>query len=112
MINVTEFSSLETGTIGSEGYVVNQVNSSSVDPFVRIDRVTKIYETKSGPVHAVEDVSLDIGRGEFVAIVGPSGCGKSTLMLMTAGLIPYSGGTIAIDKTVVKQPYTDLGIVF
>jgi len=82
------------------------------DPFVRLDRVTKVYEARSGSIHAVEEVSLDVHRGEFLAIVGPSGCGKSTLMLMTAGLVRHSGGTITIDKTVVTRPYTDLGIVF
>jgi NitT/TauT family transport system ATP-binding protein len=86
--------------------------SLSQDPFVRIDRVTKVYETRSGRIHAVQELSLEVQRGEFVAIVGPSGCGKSTLMLMTAGLVRHSGGTITIDKTVVSKPYTDLGIVF
>src|SRR5687768_18021647 len=80
--------------------------------FVRIDKVTKVYETRSGPIHALDPLSLEIERGEFVSIVGPSGCGKSTLLLICAGLVPRTSGTITIDGVVVQKPYTNLGIVF
>ena len=48
-------------------------------------------------VHALEDVSLMIGRHEFVAVVGPSGCGKSTLMHLIAGLDRPTAGEIVVD---------------
>src|SRR5437660_1737258 len=92
--------------------VVDLANAHVADPLVQFDRVTKIYETRGEPVHAVDQVNLDIGRGEFLAIVGPSGCGKSTLLLMLAGLVSHTGGTITIDGTHVERPYTNLGIVF
>jgi len=79
---------------------------------VKVDRVKKVYETRGEPILALDECSIDIAPGEFVSVVGPSGCGKSTLLLMIAGLIPASSGTIAIGDTVVKGPYTDLGIVF
>lgn len=79
---------------------------------VRLDSVRKWYPTTGEPVHAVEDVTLELGHDEFISIVGPSGCGKSTLMLMVAGLIAPTGGTITIGSTEVTEPYTDLGIVF
>jgi len=79
---------------------------------VSIENVRKIYETRGEPILALDSCSLDMQPGEFVSVVGPSGCGKSTLMLMVAGLIPSSGGTIKIGDTVVDGPFTDLGIVF
>jgi NitT/TauT family transport system ATP-binding protein len=79
---------------------------------VQIDGVCKVYETRGEPIVALEDCSLELGPGEFVSVVGPSGCGKSTLMLMVAGLIRASQGSITIGTTVVREPYTDLGIVF
>ena len=81
-------------------------------PIIAIDHVTKIYQSGSGPVAALQDVSLTIAPGEFVSLIGPSGCGKSTLMLLIAGLLPASSGTITVDGVVVQRPYTNLGIVF
>ncbi|MBA1144864.1 sn-glycerol-3-phosphate ABC transporter ATP-binding protein UgpC [Mesorhizobium neociceri] len=66
---------------------------------ITIRDVTKSY-AKMQVVHGVD---LDIATGEFVVILGPSGCGKSTLLRMIAGLEDISGGTIAIDGTVVNK---------
>jgi NitT/TauT family transport system ATP-binding protein len=74
--------------------------------------VNKIYPTRVGEVHAVQDVSLDLQAGEFVSVVGPSGCGKSTLLLMLAGLVPSTSGSISIGERRVDRPDTNLGIVF
>lgn len=74
--------------------------------------VTKIYQSRTGPVHAFGPVDFSMQQGEFVAIVGPSGCGKSTLLLMAAGLLDITEGEIAIDGRPVKEPQTDIGIIF
>jgi multiple sugar transport system ATP-binding protein len=66
-------------------------------------------------VLAVDEVTLDIGEGEFVVLVGPSGCGKSTLLRMIAGLEDVTEGEILIDDTVVteKPPQQrDIAMVF
>jgi NitT/TauT family transport system ATP-binding protein len=81
-------------------------------PYIRLQNVGKVYETKGGLVEACVDVNLEISRSEFVAIVGPSGCGKTTILKMVAGLIPHSSGTITVDGNVVDRPQTDVGIVF
>jgi sn-glycerol 3-phosphate transport system ATP-binding protein len=56
-----------------------------------------------GAVRVMEDISIDVGDGEFVVMVGPSGCGKSTLLRMVAGLETITSGEIAIDGRVVNN---------
>ncbi|MET0888188.1 MAG: ATP-binding cassette domain-containing protein, partial [Mycetocola sp.] len=74
--------------------------------------VSKIFETGDGVNVALQPTDFTIEPGEFVSFVGPSGCGKSTLMLMVAGLLETSAGTVAIDGTALTTPLTDVGIVF
>lgn len=64
-----------------------------VDSIIQLRDVSKIF----GSVHAVENVSLDIGRGDFFSLLGPSGCGKTTLLRMLAGFEHPTGGEIFID---------------
>jgi NitT/TauT family transport system ATP-binding protein len=59
-----------------------------------IDSATKYYETRTGRVHALDNVSLDVNNHEFVSLVGPSGCGKSTLLWSMAGLHDLTSGEI------------------
>ncbi len=66
---------------------------SGEPPYIRIEQVTKRF----GEFVAVDDVSLDIYRKEFFALLGASGCGKSTLLRMLAGLETPSTGRILID---------------
>jgi len=72
-------------------------------PFVRIEKVTKTF----GEVVAVNEVSLDIYRGEFVALLGSSGCGKTTLLRMLAGFETPTAGRITIDGVDMSEvpPY-------
>jgi NitT/TauT family transport system ATP-binding protein len=74
--------------------------------------VSKYFDSRRGPVHAVNDVSLEIETGEFVSIVGPSGCGKSTLLNMMAGLAEPSEGTLEVLGRPVTGPVRELGVVF
>jgi NitT/TauT family transport system ATP-binding protein len=80
---------------------------------IRLDGVAKAYRTQRGDlVHAVEDLTLEVGENEFVTLVGPSGCGKSTLLKLVAGLTPVSRGTVRVRETVVREPFADVGFVF
>ncbi|MPZ51868.1 MAG: ATP-binding cassette domain-containing protein [Acidimicrobiia bacterium] len=81
-------------------------------PLISIRNVSKVYESRTGPLHAVDRVTFDVTDGEFVSVVGPSGCGKSTLLMMIAGLFAATEGTLEIGGTRVTEPYTDIGIVF
>jgi NitT/TauT family transport system ATP-binding protein len=62
--------------------------------------------------YAVEDISLQVGEGEFIAIVGPSGCGKSTFMKLTTGLKMPSKGSIHINNEPVTGPLKISGMAF
>ncbi len=73
---------------------------------------TKFYQTRSGPVHALDDVSLDVREGEFLCIIGPSGCGKTTLLWSMAGLHPLTGGRISLDGKPVTGPHPEIAMIF
>src|SRR3954469_13912265 len=65
---------------------------------LRLERVTRRFAGSGGKVfNALDELTLTIRRGEFIALLGPSGCGKSTALNCIAGLLPLSGGTIKLD---------------
>ena len=66
-------------------------------PLISLRNVTRHYKTGERAVHALDGVSLEIARNEFVAVSGPSGCGKSTLIHLLAGLEYPTAGEIFVD---------------
>ncbi|KGE00179.1 ABC transporter ATP-binding protein [Rhizobium sp. YS-1r] len=82
---------------------------------ILLDHVGKDFEMDDGrKVVAVEDVRLEIGAGEFVALIGPSGCGKSTLLRMLAALEQPSRGRVTVERKAPEELSRNhrLGVAF
>jgi putative ABC transport system ATP-binding protein len=79
------------------------VTDAGAVPVVSARHLTKTYQLGEFAVHALRDVSFDIHRGEFVAIMGPSGSGKSTLMNLIGALDTPTSGELAINGTAVAS---------
>lgn len=70
---------------------------------ISFDSVRKTYPAAAGPVHALDGVTFEVERGEFVAVRGPSGCGKSTLLLLAGGLAAASEGRVVVAEQDLAQ---------
>jgi NitT/TauT family transport system ATP-binding protein len=78
---------------------------------VRLDRVSLRYGGPNG-VLALQEASMTLAQGEFVAVVGPSGCGKSSLMKLITGLLPTSSGRLTVAGNKVSGPLKIVGMAF
>jgi NitT/TauT family transport system ATP-binding protein len=79
---------------------------------VKLERVSMAYGRGAAAVRAIDEVSLEIAQGEFIAVVGPSGCGKSSLMKLISGLHPALGGTLTIEGKPITGPLKSVGMAF
>lgn len=70
---------------------------------IQAKNIKKTYNADTIPVHALNDVNLNVEEGEFTAIVGPSGCGKTTLLNILGGLDDATQGRVEIDGTVITE---------
>jgi NitT/TauT family transport system ATP-binding protein len=78
-----------------------------------VSEATKVYETKTGPVPALERFSVDVRAGELVCVLGPSGCGKTTLLWAMSGLHALTSGRILLDGSAVTGPRPrEIGVIF
>ena len=81
---------------------------------VQVRQASVVYQTADTPVHALSGIDLDIGEGEFIALIGPSGCGKTTLMRVIADLEKISAGEVLVNGVSPHQARLDraYGYVF
>jgi len=74
-----------------------------MEPIIQLKDISKTYKMGDSEVHALQDVDLKIGRGDFLAIVGPSGSGKSTMMNLVGALDFASKGDIFLDEQNIEH---------
>lgn len=79
---------------------------------VEIDDIHMTYHSLEGETNALENINLDVYKGEILGIVGPSGCGKSTLLSIIAGLIQPSKGLVLINGNKVNKSNRNIGYMF
>lgn len=82
------------------------------EPHIAISGVSKVFEGRTGKVQALQNINLNVQKGEFVSVLGPSGCGKSTLMMLLSGLDTVTAGRIMVGNKHIDGPNPDAGIVF
>src|SRR5690606_35656277 len=77
--------------------------SEAKPPVVSARSLSLTFDTNDGPVNALADIDLDVGKGEFVSFIGPSGCGKTTFLRVIADLEKPTSGTISVNGMTAEQ---------
>ena len=80
--------------------------------FIEVSQAEMVFNTKKGRFHALQNVNLEIQKGEFIALIGHSGCGKSTLLNLIAGLLTPSSGGLICDNREIAGPGPERAMVF
>ena len=79
---------------------------------LKVDQLTKVFSNGKRSTVALNNISFETHRREFLCVVGPSGCGKSTLVRIIAGLEEHTSGDVLLDGRPVTEPGSDRGMVF
>ena len=88
------------------------MNESFTSKYIEISGVEQVFKTRKGPFCALQNVNLNVAKGEFVALIGHSGCGKSTLLNLIAGLtIPTQGALLCANRE-ISGPGPERAVVF
>lgn len=82
------------------------------ETLLKVTGLRKVYESSTGSVEAIGDITFEMERGELVCIVGPSGCGKTTLLKCISGLLKPTNGTVELDGKPVTSPPPNMALVF
>ncbi|HHE72303.1 MAG TPA: ABC transporter ATP-binding protein [Chloroflexi bacterium] len=99
-------------TQARNGHAIQPGSQSNASSFLRYEGISARYISHLGQLEALEQVSLDVARGEFVCLIGPSGCGKSTLLRITAGLLRPTQGQVLLAGQPQIAPNRRVGFVF
>ena len=88
------------------------MSGEEMNGYLLLNNVRMVFKKDDRETVAIENISLDIKKGELVSILGPSGCGKTTILRLIAGLIEPTSGDVIVDGAKVKEPGSDRGMVF
>lgn len=88
------------------------VESNGSDVLVRLEDVSKKYQSGSNEIVALSGLDLEAQEGEFLSLLGPSGCGKSTALNIMGGLLTPSEGKVMIAGEEMTEPRRDIGMMF
>jgi nitrate/nitrite transport system ATP-binding protein len=80
--------------------------------YLAIDHIDQVFQRGATTSEVLRDVSLRIGKGEYISIIGHSGCGKSTLLNIVAGLLRATRGGVLLEGREVNEPGPDRAVVF
>jgi nitrate/nitrite transport system ATP-binding protein len=80
--------------------------------YLSLENLSITFNTDSGPLNVLDDVSVKMDKGEFVSLIGHSGCGKSTVLNIVAGLLKASKGGVLLENREVDEPGPDRAVVF
>jgi nitrate/nitrite transport system ATP-binding protein len=83
-----------------------------MNPYLSLENLSITFDTDSGPLNVLDEVSLKIEKGEFLSLIGHSGCGKSTVLNIVAGLLQASSGGVLLENREVDDPGPDRAVVF
>lgn len=81
-------------------------------PHLELSQLGISFPTPKGPFVALQNVNLEIGKGEFISLIGHSGCGKSTVLNLVAGLLQASNGGVILNQKEVNAPGPERAVVF
>src|SRR6056297_3322073 len=88
------------------------VNEETPEVLIEIKNLKSVYGTEEDSILAIEDINLEIRRGDFLCVLGPSGCGKSTLLKTIAGYIKPSAGSCLMQGEPIEGPDWHRGVIF
>lgn len=82
------------------------------EALVELNNVSMVYGQGANAVKAVDNLTLTVHKGEFIAVVGPSGCGKSSMMKLISGLMPVASGSLKLEGKPISGPINKVGMAF
>ncbi len=103
---------LNTDSIRNSQTLAPEAKVTTGTPFLRIEDVSKVYPTPTGPYTVLNGVNLTVQEGEFVCLIGHSGCGKSTLLNMVAGFSQPTDGEVSLKNKRITEPGPERMMVF
>lgn len=83
-----------------------------MDKVIEVRNLSLTYHSLQGETLALDDISFDVYKGEFISIIGPSGCGKTTILSLLSGLLKPSKGTVLVNKVIPNPKNAQAGYMF